>query len=76
MCQGKTMRDDFPLISLVLCPEEFGDRMLEVRTMDNKNWGELFTFLIRDKIEVMVVYDKAELFSPPGERREPFKESP
>ncbi|KAH9792623.1 hypothetical protein KPL71_004200 [Citrus sinensis] len=27
-------------------------------------------------MEVMVVYDEAELFSPPGERREPFKESP
>ena len=76
MCQGNTMRDDFPLIGLVLCLEEFSDRMLKIGTVDNKERGELFTFLIREKIEVMVIYDKAKLFSPPRDRREPFKEGP
>ena len=61
---------------LVLCPEEFSDRVLKVRTMDNEDWGELFTFLIKEKIKVKVIYDKIGLFSPLGERREPFKESP
>ena len=70
------MRDGLPLIGLILCPEEFSDRMLKVGTVDNEDRGELFIFLIREKIEVMVIYDKAELFSPPRERREPFKESP
>ena len=76
MYQGKTMRDDFSLIVLVLCPEEFSDRMLKIGTVDNEDRGELFTFLIREKIEVMVIYDKAELFSPLREGREPFKEGP
>ena len=52
------------------------DRMLKIGTVDNEDRGELFTFFIREKIEVMVIYDKAELFSPPRKRREPFKESP
>ena len=69
------MRDGFLLIGLILCLEEFSDKVLKVGTMDNKDWGELFTFLIKEKIEVMVIYDKAEFFSPPREGREPFKES-
>ena len=76
MCQGKTIRDGFPLIGLILCPEEFSNRMFKVGTVDNEDRGELFTFLIKEKIEVMVIYDKAELFSPLREMREPFKKSP
>ena len=76
MCQGKTLRDDFSLIGLVLCPEEFSDRMLKIGTVDNEERGELFTFLIREKIEVMVIFDKAELFSPLRDIKEPFKEGP
>ena len=68
------MRDNFPLIGLVLCPEEFSNRMLKIRTVDNEDRGELFTFLIRQKIKVIVIYDKVELFSPPKEGRKPFKE--
>ena len=76
MCQGKIMRDGFSLIGLILYPEEFSDRMLKLGTVDNEDRCELFTFLIREKVEVMVIYDKVELFSPPREMRETFKESP
>ena len=31
------MRNNFPFICLVLSPKEFGNKVLEIRTIDNKN---------------------------------------
>ena len=70
------MRNNLPFISLVLSPREFGNRMLEIRMIDNEDWGELFSFLIWEEIDVVVFDNKVKLFSPPRERKKSFKKSP
>ena len=70
------MRNRILFIGLVLSPKEFGNRMLEIRTMDNEDGGELFSFLVREEIDMVILDDGVKLFSPPGEKRKPLKKSP
>ncbi|KAH9705016.1 Endonuclease [Citrus sinensis] len=56
--------------------KRFGNGVLEIRTMDNEDGGELFSFLVREEIDMVILDDGVKLFSPPRERRKPFKECP
>ena len=33
----EAMRNNFPFIGLILSPKKFGDRVLEIRRMDNED---------------------------------------
>ena len=70
------MKNSFQFLSLVLSPKRFGNGVLEIRTMDNEDGGELFSFLVREEIDMVILDDGVKLFSPPRERRKPFKECP
>ena len=70
------MGNSLPLISLVLSPKEFDNRVLEIRTMDNKDWGELLSFLVREDINVVMFDNEVKLFSSPRKRGKPLKEDP
>ena len=67
------MRNNFPFIGLVLGPKEFGDCVLKIRMMNNKDRCELFSFLVREEIDVVVFNDKAKLFLPLRDRGKPLK---
>ena len=36
----------------------------------------MFSFLVREEINMVMLDDEIKLFSPSGERRKPFKKSP
>lgn len=44
--------------------------------MNNKGRGELFSFLVRENINMVVFDDKTKLVSPPRERGKLLKKSP